>query len=220
MQVPQDVKCGFEAADDSDADSSSSSRCQHSDLQGLKDRIQQSIERLGGTVAPKLNWSAPKDATWLSPAGMRCYNADEVLMLLKASERCSHDLEVLAQLKGSDAGTSSAVLALRKWFHVKHDREFRCFVVNTRLVAISQRDPTQHSPAMLADRHRIGPAIEAFFAEHIAAAFPLTDCALPAMPLLSVYMCLSQAPCMNQLSNVFNISSQPCAVQSCCRGVC
>eukprot|EP01137_Pigoraptor_chileana_P019670 Opistho-2@80999 len=36
----------------------------------LEERIIAAIEELDGRVFPKLNWSAPKDATWISPTGM------------------------------------------------------------------------------------------------------------------------------------------------------
>ncbi len=41
--------------------------------------IDAAIEELGGCVAPKLNWSAPHDAAWVSSSkSLACKNADEV----------------------------------------------------------------------------------------------------------------------------------------------
>eukprot|EP00976_Prorocentrum_cordatum_P037407 760383-Prorocentrum_minimum.AAC.1 len=45
----------------------------------FKMAVQEAIEQLDGAVAPKLNWSSPKDATWVSTYGsIKCTNADEV----------------------------------------------------------------------------------------------------------------------------------------------
>ena len=42
-------------------------------------KINAAIERLGGAVSPKMNWSCPKDAIWVSTGSThRCTNADEV----------------------------------------------------------------------------------------------------------------------------------------------
>lgn len=41
--------------------------------------IESAIDDLGGCVAPKLNWSAPHDAAWVSSCkSLACRNADEV----------------------------------------------------------------------------------------------------------------------------------------------
>jgi len=61
--------------------------------------INTAIDKLGGTVIPKLTWSVPKDATWVTVGNtLRCSTADQVLLLLKSSDRIAHDLEdALAQ---------------------------------------------------------------------------------------------------------------------------
>ncbi len=59
----------------------------------LDTKIRDSIQRLGGTVFPKLNWSAPKDATWMSTTGLlQCHSPSEVILLLKSSELIDYDL--------------------------------------------------------------------------------------------------------------------------------
>ncbi len=57
-------------------------------------RIKETIAELGGRVAPKLNWSAPKDAAWISATNsMECRSANDVYLLLKSSDFVTHDLE-------------------------------------------------------------------------------------------------------------------------------
>ncbi len=61
----------------------------------LHQTIKDKIAELGGAVAPKLNWSAPKDATWISPHQntIKCTSPNDVYLLLKSSNFITHDLE-------------------------------------------------------------------------------------------------------------------------------
>lgn len=57
-------------------------------------QIKATITELGGAVMPKLNWSAPKDACWISATNsMECRSANDVYLLLKSSDFVVHDLE-------------------------------------------------------------------------------------------------------------------------------
>ncbi|KAL9008602.1 MAG: hypothetical protein Q9173_006288, partial [Seirophora scorigena] len=57
-------------------------------------KIKSTIEELGGNVVPKLNWSAPKDATWINATNnMECRSPNDVYLLLKSSDFITHDLE-------------------------------------------------------------------------------------------------------------------------------
>ncbi|CAI7851663.1 unnamed protein product, partial [Closterium sp. NIES-54] len=59
----------------------------------LEAAVDAAIARLGGFVLPKLNWSCPKDVGWLSATGTpKCCNAQEVFLLLKASDSLTYDL--------------------------------------------------------------------------------------------------------------------------------
>jgi D123 len=106
--------------------------------------IDNAIVALGGAVLPKLNWSAPKDATWIaSGETIECNNAGEVLLLLKSSDFIAHDLTQPYEMC-SDADTNQRPdhyhMVLREWKKLIPSREFRCFVCNNTLRAISQRD--------------------------------------------------------------------------------
>jgi D123 len=109
----------------------------------IHNRIRSTIAELGGKVLPKLNWSAPKDATWISPTNdMECRAANEVYLLLKSSDFITHDLEQAFDgcVDGDDANTIPYVLVLRKSFNLNPCVEFRCFVRNRSLIAVSQRE--------------------------------------------------------------------------------
>ena len=106
----------------------------------IHDQIRSTIAELGGKVIPKLNWSAPKDATWiLTTKDMECRTASDIYLLLKSSDFITHDLE-----HAFDGCTDTAEipfhLVLRKAFNLNPALEFRCFVRNKRLLAISQRE--------------------------------------------------------------------------------
>jgi len=56
-------------------------------------RYQQHDSRTTDLVVPKLDWSAPKDATWISATNsMECRTPNDVY-LLKSSDFITHDLE-------------------------------------------------------------------------------------------------------------------------------
>ncbi|KAL3768562.1 hypothetical protein ACHAW5_004973 [Stephanodiscus triporus] len=47
----------------------------------------------GGGCFPKLNWSAPRDASWINCGTLRCRKAGDVYLLLKSSDFVAFDLE-------------------------------------------------------------------------------------------------------------------------------
>lgn len=121
----------------------------------LHAEINSAIAALGGSAAPKLNWSSPKDATWISrhPNTVKCTSANDVYILLKSSSFITHDLD--HAFDGTTSPPSSnqpssqqqqlpppftPVLVLRTFFNPLPSLEFRCFVKDRSLIAITQRD--------------------------------------------------------------------------------
>lgn len=101
-------------------------------------RIKNTIKELHGAVCPKLNWSSPKDATWILPTNsMKCYTPNEIYMLLKSSDYCTHDL---TQALGDGDEPETLQLVLREWFDCNKSLEFRCFIKNGHLIGCTQRD--------------------------------------------------------------------------------
>lgn len=100
-------------------------------------KINETIAELDGVVAPKLNWSAPRDAIWMSPTNnMKCINSSDVYILLKSSDYCTFDLTKAFGTKGPD----NVILVLREWFDINPSLEFRCFIRDGKLVGAVQRD--------------------------------------------------------------------------------
>ena len=55
--------------------------------------MKSAIDSLGGEVFCKLNWSAPRDATWISLGNsLKCTTPAQVYLLLKSSEFVQYDL--------------------------------------------------------------------------------------------------------------------------------
>ncbi|KAL1875233.1 hypothetical protein Daus18300_003304 [Diaporthe australafricana] len=142
----------------------------------LHQRIKDTIQELGGEVAPKLNWSSPRDAAWISPHQntVKCTSPNDIYLLLKSSNFITHDLD--HAFDGTVATTSSSttttngtaapgsesglgfqpVLVLRSFFTPHQALEFRCFVKQRSLVAIAQRDLNHYNFLQ-----RLRPAITA-----------------------------------------------------------
>tara|TARA_B110001452_G_scaffold65071_1_gene51867 strand:- start:1311 stop:2300 length:990 start_codon:yes stop_codon:yes gene_type:complete len=138
----------------------------------LEAAIDSAIDKHGGAVLPKLNWSAPVDAAWMLGGSLKCHSVRDVLLLLKSSDRVAHDLCEARQLCTVGAGGDqqhSWVLVLRKWSNLRPSSEFRCFRSGGRLVAACQRDRFSHYPFLEPEREQILERLERFQREHLTA---------------------------------------------------
>lgn len=119
---------------------------------------------------------------------MRCTTPDDVYLLLKSSSFISHDLENTfdgcmpapnqqehPQPRGAlDAPATlgfAPVLVLRPYFKPQTALEFRCFVKQRNLVAISQRD-LKHYPFLAGLRASIVNRVKDLFANVLRFTFP------------------------------------------------
>ncbi|KAK2465237.1 hypothetical protein APHAL10511_002591 [Amanita phalloides] len=112
----------------------------------LDSEIRECIKEFGA-VFPKLNFSSPKDASWVLPASspLKCVTPADVYMLLKSSDFVTHDLDAGSVFEGVNVISEASPpyeleLILRKWYAIDSSREFRCFVRKNRFLGISQRD--------------------------------------------------------------------------------
>ncbi|KAL8658324.1 MAG: hypothetical protein Q9202_007589 [Teloschistes flavicans] len=174
-----------ESGDDDDSDPSL-------EWPGIHEAIFATIAELGGNVVPKLNWSAPKDATWINATNsMECRTPNDIYLLLKSSDFITHDLE--QAFDGCESSASSPpspsneekeneketndapipyTLILRKTIpSPTTSLEFRCFVRSRALLCISQRDMT-HYPFLPALLPTLRPLIASFLAANILPSFP------------------------------------------------
>ncbi|KAI6037698.1 D123-domain-containing protein [Pisolithus marmoratus] len=104
----------------------------HFSFPELDERIRSAIREYEA-VFPKLNFSSPKDASWVLPASspLKCTSPADVYVLLKSSDFITYDLSIQSVFDE---------LVLRKWYPVDHGREVRCFVRSDILLGITQRD--------------------------------------------------------------------------------
>lgn len=147
--------------------------------------IQDTITELDGAVAPKLNWSAPKDATWIAATNsMECRTPNDVYLLLKSSDFITHDLERPFDDCDDNTSTTAAdptssenpvdipyALVLRKWVNINPSVEFRCFVRDRTLIGITQRD-LNHFEFLFPMVDSLQDRIQSFFEEKLKDTFP------------------------------------------------
>lgn len=144
----------------------------------LHQQIKTTLRELGGSVAPKLSWSAPKDAAFMTATNsLECRTPGEIYLLLKSSSFITHDLEHAFDDCSDPTSGDEAVphhLVLRKWFAINPSLEFRVFVASRRILAISQRDPN-HYPFLQGLQPALTAAITSFFVAHLAPTSPDAD---------------------------------------------
>ncbi|XP_067123680.1 translation initiation factor eIF2 assembly protein-like [Centruroides vittatus] len=144
-------------------------------------KVKSAIQALGGNVFPKLNWSCPKDANWIAlNKSLCCSCVTDIYLLLKSSDFISHDLTQpfkycldLPRAKEKFEETPlKFYLILRKWIEIDPSTEYRCFVKNNNLIAISQRDYTNFYDHITYQKDDIIEDISTFFEVHIKDNFP------------------------------------------------
>lgn len=170
-------------SDDEDADTASPKLPPDQRFPELHQAIKDAIKELDGEVAPKLNWSSPKDAGWISPHQntIKCTTPDDIYLLLKTSNFISHDLDhafdgTIAATPSTTPTTNSGlgfepVLVLRIFFSPQTSMEFRCFVKQRSLIAITPRDLNYYE-FLKKFRPAILERIEDLFEDHLRLTFP------------------------------------------------
>lgn len=163
----------------------------------IHQKIKSIIAELDGSIVPKLNWSAPKDATWISATNtMECNTPNDIYLLLKSSDFITHDLEHAfddcesesgddalssndaTDLSEPEAGCSARELrqipyhlVLRKTIpSMTTSLEFRCFVRARHLLCICQRD-LNHYPFLDALKTTLLKLIQTFFETSLQRSF-------------------------------------------------
>ncbi|KAK7469163.1 hypothetical protein VKT23_003654 [Stygiomarasmius scandens] len=139
----------------------------------LDQKIRECVKEYGA-VFPKLNFSSPKDASWILPASapLKCTSPADIYMLLKSSDFITHDLSPDFVFEGCEQSSDSSgyelELVLRKWYPVDRSRELRCFVRNNMLIGISQRDTNYYDFLNNPDtRSKIIETVQSFWTTNI-----------------------------------------------------
>ncbi|EZA47797.1 Cell division cycle protein-like protein [Ooceraea biroi] len=126
-----------------------------------------------GAVFVKTNWSSPADATWVAPTKtLKCNTLEEIYLLLKSSDRTARDINAVKSLR-DHKNPLPFCLVLKQWQDINPCTEFRCFVVDNELIAISQRDISQYHSSNESEKYNIQTDIKSLFSERIKGRFPL-----------------------------------------------
>uniref|UniRef100_K9IJG2 Translation initiation factor eIF2 assembly protein n=1 Tax=Desmodus rotundus TaxID=9430 RepID=K9IJG2_DESRO len=136
--------------------------------------VQEAINSLGGSVFPKLNWSAPRDAYWIAMnSSLKCKTLSDIFLLFKSSDFITRDFTqpFVHCTDDSPDPCMEYELVLRKWCELIPGAEFRCFVKENKLIAISQRDYTQYYDHISKQKEEICRCIQDFFKKHIQYKF-------------------------------------------------
>ncbi|KAJ2747579.1 hypothetical protein GGI20_000404 [Coemansia sp. BCRC 34301] len=142
------------------------------DIESTSVDIRRRIAKLGGKAMPRMCWSAPKDASWMAMGNtLECRNPSDIYVLLKSSDKVSGDLINGRYMSKDELGEIEPELVLREWCNLVPSMEFRCFVKDNRLVAISQID-YEHYEFLEDMRDEIEAKLRVFFDEHVKEKFP------------------------------------------------
>jgi hypothetical protein len=129
-----------------------------------------------------MNWSAPKDATWISATNsLECRTPTDIYLLLKSSDFVTHDIEHAFDdcVDGDESSEAAKMtkatipyhLVLRKYVQLNPSVEFRCFVRNRKLIAICQRD-LNHFEFLFKMEDQLKRKISDFFQNRLQDTFP------------------------------------------------
>ena len=146
-----------------------------SEFNDVETRIKEALFELEGSIFPKLNWTCPLDASWISCDGtLKCTCPNDVYLLLKSSDDITR--VVFDTFKHCEDGEGQLddgfELILRKWKDINPAMEFRCFVKNNELIAISQRDVASCYDFIEQCERAICSDINSFYNNKIANKFP------------------------------------------------
>uniref|UniRef100_A0A452UAX7 Translation initiation factor eIF2 assembly protein n=1 Tax=Ursus maritimus TaxID=29073 RepID=A0A452UAX7_URSMA len=102
-------------------------------------KVQEAINSLGGSVFPKLNWSAPRDAYWIAMnSSLKCKTLSDIFLLFKSSDFITRDF-TQPFIHCTDDSPDPCIeyeLVLRKWCELIPGAEFRCFVKESKLIVV------------------------------------------------------------------------------------
>jgi hypothetical protein len=159
---------------------SSRSAKDHANLAQLKSRFQNALQKVTHKASSAVDENAKLIAmSYASMELLRMYSCEQVLSIFSQSERIWHDMELALAPKNPEQEMAwEESIAVRKWVNIEPDMEFRCFVYNGRLTAISQYRHLVHFPRLVANQDPLLKAMVAFFdvvRPNLFGSFPEDD---------------------------------------------
>ncbi|XP_043944187.1 cell division cycle protein 123 homolog [Protopterus annectens] len=175
---PRCIQADNESSDDEEevqwSDDENTTTLTAPEFPEFANEVQEAINSLGGSVFPKMNWSAPRDAHWIAlNSSLKCKTLSDIFLLFKSSDFIMRDF-TQPFIRCTDDSLDPPVeyeLVLRKWCELIPGGEFRCFVKENKLIGISQRDYTQYYDHINKQKADVINSLEEFFKQHIQYKF-------------------------------------------------
>ena len=150
------------------------------------------LDRRLGAAFAKVNWSSANDAKWVSGRGN--VTPGHVFLLLKTSDFVSQNLTRSGPRKYcSDFEEDekqdlekNSILVLRRWGNIALSQEFRCFVHDHEIIALSQRDVFSYYEFLESRKDCVRACVTTFFKEKILPL--LKDSDLPSSFVMDVFL--------------------------------
>ncbi|KAK7789802.1 hypothetical protein R5R35_012985 [Gryllus longicercus] len=141
----------------------------------FSNKLKNALNSLGGEVFVKTNWHAPKDATWITTGRtLKCTSLEDIYLLLKSSDLISKDICHEFKTDNGD-NDEKHVVVIKRWMDLHPGSEFRCFVKDHKLIAISQRDCSSYYAHINARKYDIMKDIIKFFHSKVQRKFPVVN---------------------------------------------
>lgn len=131
----------------------------------VRKQVEKVLTDYGGKLFLKTNWSAPRDAAWMLGT-LKCTSFEDVFLLLQSSDFVVHDLtQPYVGCCGGDRNTSltESYLVLKKWCNFLDSMLFRCFVIDHRLVGVSQRHCSEFYEFLLDQQEELCELLYQFY---------------------------------------------------------
>jgi hypothetical protein len=141
--------------------------------------IGNAMDELGGYIFPKLDWSSPSDAKWITcEKNLKCTCIGDLLLLLKSSDKITKQLTepYIHCTNNKTLNKQNYTLILRSWSNLLPSGEFRCFIRSGQIIAVCQRDPNFYEHLLDIETQEVyKEAIEAFWEDKIKSKFLLQN---------------------------------------------
>lgn len=96
---------------------------------------------------------------------LRVHSAREALGLMLNSNRVHEDLQMMVKLTTLPDDATITQIVIRKWEHILPEFEFRAFIFNRKLTALTQYYKTTYVPQMGEQREKLEQLMKNFYSE-------------------------------------------------------
>lgn len=106
---------------------------------------------------------------------LRAKSGHEALLFMTNSNRVREDLQALCKLTQLSDSETLTNIVVRKWEEILPEYEFRAFVWNSKITAMTQYYKTTYVPQMVTLKQSLEERMLTFFEEHVKEKIPITE---------------------------------------------